>query len=61
LGYSHLATAREDAREATEIAAVPTVRVSRIPPVLVFESSSTSGMGAAWTVPGIERVVSKPA
>lgn len=60
-GYSHLATAREDAREATEIAAVPTVRVSRIPPVLVFESSSTSGMGAAWTVPGIERVVSKGA
>jgi hypothetical protein len=60
-GYSHLATAREDAREAAEIAAVPTVRVSRIPPVLVFESSSTSGMGAAWTVPGIERVVSKGA
>src|SRR5215203_5414852 len=47
-GYSHLATAREDAREATEIAAVPTVRVSRIPPVLVFETRARAG----WALPG---------
>ena len=59
--YAHWSAARESAREAAEIAAVPTVRPSRVPPVLVFESSSTTGMSAAWTVPGVEKVISKGA
>jgi uncharacterized membrane protein YhaH (DUF805 family) len=60
-GYAHLATAREQAREVAEIDAIPTVKASHVPPVLVFESSSSTGMGAAWTVPGVERVISKGA
>jgi uncharacterized membrane protein YhaH (DUF805 family) len=57
--YAHWTIAREDAREAAEVAAIPTTRLARVPATLVFDSQHVTGMREVWTQPGIERVIAK--
>lgn len=60
-GYSHWAVSLVDAREATEIKAIPTTEVATIPSALVFESDHDFANPAAWSVPEIQRIIWKEA
>ena len=59
--YSYWQASSAAAREATEVAAIPTTVASRIPRTMVIESRNVSGMRAVWQVPGIDRVIYKGA
>jgi len=60
-GYAHWATAKENEREAAEVAAIPTTRLARIPPTIVVESPQVRGVRASWKIAGIESVIQKGA
>ncbi len=55
--YAHWTAAQERQVEAAEIAAIPTTRATRLPTTMVIDSQSAQATRAAWTIPGIERVI----
>jgi uncharacterized membrane protein YhaH (DUF805 family) len=57
--YSQSVTAQVIAREEAEIAAIATSQAPRIPATFVFDSQHSSGMRAAWNLPGVQHVIAK--
>jgi hypothetical protein len=55
--YVHWSTAQEHQREANEIVAIDTVRATRLPATMVIEGNHVTATPAAWTIPGIDHVI----
>jgi hypothetical protein len=58
-GYSHWSAFQAHRQETAQIASVPTQAAPRVPVTLVVESSSVTGVRAAFTVPQIDHAISK--
>ncbi len=60
-GYARWAKDLEIARERADVASIPKTRPARLPATLVIDSSSVTGLRAAWTLHPLQAVVSRGA